>query len=181
MKPQAVSLPSETASFLKRFHFRALSYKKNVTHKSDNNIDIICNHIGNAYVVSDANITWYMDWVSRNNIHVLILVDAASRAILAAPCYKKDPSALNVIEILTTLFEQYKCPKIIHTDQGGAFTAKILKDFLIEKGVKLSYGFKNERSFNNQAMESINAAITHYLDIHKTDKPFQKACGFTRK
>ena len=135
--------------------------------KADNAI-VLNNRVKGRYRVSDANTTWYTDWVTREDFTFILVIDAASKAILGSVVYRRTPSASEYLSLLMDLIAQYVKPRKIHSDGGGCYVAKVVINYLKSEGIIHSIGLKENISFQNQVMEAVNSKLVRYLSIeHK--------------
>ena len=73
---------------------------------------------------------------SSRNRYFLSVIDEYSRYPFCFPC--TDTSSTTVIQCLDNLFSLFGTCNYVHTDRGSGFTSKMLKEYLLEKGIASS-------------------------------------------
>ena len=91
----------------------------------------------NQIWVTDFTYLWY-----RNRfIYVATVIDIFNREVVGACVLINHSSALVVQALVSALMDHPK-PDIVHSDQGGEYTAKIFQDFCVSSGIQISMSEK---------------------------------------
>ena len=141
---------------------------------------ILINAVTRRYTVSDPNLIWCVDSTERGGIHVILIVDLASRLILAGYCVQKAPTTSDIILSLDSAIEKAGGkPRYLHADQGSCFMSRTLQEYLIELGIVLSTDLRHKYGFDNQVVESFNNVLWSYLGLNRNQP--QRIAEFARK
>jgi len=108
------------------------------------------------------NHVWSYDFVedrlsNKKKIRWLNIIDEYSRECLAS-IPRRSWKHQNVIEMLAGLFLTKGCPEYIRSDNGSEFTAKLLREWLSNIGVKTAY-IEPGSPWENGYCESFNARM----------------------
>ncbi len=74
-------------------------------------------------------------WLRIFDFKIAMVLDAYSRFPVAAQVFVKEPSAVEIRELLRRAFDRHGPPDILVTDHGSAFTATRLRSFLRRRNV----------------------------------------------
>jgi transposase InsO family protein len=91
------------------------------------------------------NQIWVTDftylWYKNRFIYVATVIDIWNREVVGICVLTNHSSALIVQALVSALMDHPK-PDIVHSDQGGEYTAKIFQDFCVSSGIQISMSEK---------------------------------------
>lgn len=91
------------------------------------------------------NQIWVTDftylWYKNRFIYVATVIDIWNREIVGV-CVLTNHSSALVIQALVSALMDHPKPELIHSDQGGEYTAEIFHDFCTSSGIKISMSEK---------------------------------------
>ena len=94
-------------------------------------------HINQIWV-TDFTFIWY----KNRFIYLSTVMDIWNREIIGA-CVLTNHSSTLVIQALVSALMDHPKPEVIHSDQGGEYTAKVFQDFCIYTGIHISMSEKS--------------------------------------
>ena len=97
-----------------------------------------------------------------DNVYILSIVDEFSRFPFAFPCRSTD--AQTVIRCFVTLFSIFGTPMFIHSDRGGGFVGRELRNWLHAHGVATSNSSPFHPTGNSQ-VERLNGTIWKHVQL----------------
>lgn len=91
------------------------------------------------------NQIWVTDftylWYKNRFIYVATVIDIYNREVVGA-CVLTNHSSSLVIQAMVSALMDHPKPDIVHSDQGGEYTAKIFLDFCVSSGIQISMSEK---------------------------------------
>jgi transposase InsO family protein len=108
------------------------------------------------------NHVWSWDFVADRTdnggrLRILCLIDEHSRECLALHVARK-LTAHDLIEVMERLVAERGAPEHIRSDNGSEFIARILRDWLVQRGIKTLY-IEPGSPWQNGHVESFNGSL----------------------
>ena len=99
--------------------------------------------------------------------YLLIIVDESSRYPIVFPC--TNITAKTVIACLDSLFCFFEFPCYLHSDRGSSFLSRVIKEYLLYRGIASSHSSPYHPTGNSQC-ERVNQTICRTIKLTLRDR-----------